>query len=28
MPPASVFIGVESLLVPGTLIEIETIAAI
>lgn len=28
MPPASVFIGVESLIVPGTLIEIETIAAI
>jgi len=28
MAPASVFIGVEALIVPGTLIEIETIAAI
>lgn len=28
LPAASVFIGVESLIVPGTLIEIETIAAI
>jgi enamine deaminase RidA (YjgF/YER057c/UK114 family) len=27
-PAASVFVGVESLIVPGTLIEIETVAAI
>jgi enamine deaminase RidA (YjgF/YER057c/UK114 family) len=28
LPPSSIFVGVESLIVPGTLIEIETIAAI
>jgi enamine deaminase RidA (YjgF/YER057c/UK114 family) len=27
-PAASIFVGVESLIVPGTLIEIETVAAI
>ena len=28
MPPSSIFVGVESLVLPGMLIEIETIAAI